>query len=252
MSSPDSFNLVQITDTHIFGSPDKMLAGTNTRDTLLTVLTKVSEIKNVSRLIVTGDVSMDGSQNSYDWISKQLEATGMDFSVLPGNHDDIQKWPLVFPQHLCSFPATLIEKPWKLIFLNTQILGREYGGIDHKSLSFLKKEMNARDAAFIVIFMHHPPFSVGSNWIDAIGLKAGKEEFLELISGTKVKLVVSGHVHQEASLKFGSTEFVTTPSTCVQFLSNSYDFALDAASPGYRIISLFEDGRVETSVSRLN
>jgi len=252
MSSPDGLNLIQITDTHIFGSSDKRLAGTNTRDTLLKVLKKVSEIQNVSRLIVTGDVSMDGSKNSYEWISKQLEATGMDFSVLPGNHDDIQKWSLVFPQHLCAFPATYIEKPWKLLFLNTQVLGQEYGGIDLKSLSYLKREINARDAAFIVIFMHHPPFNVGSNWIDNIGLKAGREEFLELISQTKVKLVVSGHVHQEASLKFCSTELVTTPSTCVQFLSNSYDFALDEKSPGYRFISLFEDGRVETSISRLN
>ena len=103
MSSPDSFNLIQITDTHIFGNSDLRLVGTDTRDTLLKVLKKVSETKNVSRLIVTGDVSMDGSENSYEWISRQLEGTGKDFWVLPGNHDDIQKWSLVFPQHLVVF-----------------------------------------------------------------------------------------------------------------------------------------------------
>ena len=252
MSSLDSFNLIQITDTHIFGNSDKRLVGTDTRDTLLKVLKKVSETKNVSRLIVTGDVSMDGSENSYEWISRQLEGTGKDFWVLPGNHDDIQKWSLVFPQHLRCFPATHIENPWKLIFLNTQIPGQEYGGLAPKSLSFLKREIHAGDASFIAIFMHHPPFNVGSNWIDAIGLKVGKDEFLDLVSETKVRLVVSGHVHQEASLKFCSAEFVTTPSTCVQFLSNSYDFALDEKSPGYRFICLFEDGRVETKVSRLS
>jgi len=45
---------------------------------------------------------------------------------------------------------------------------------------------------------------------------------------------------------------MASPSTCVQFLPKSTAFAVDHAAPGYRWLSLFEDGRIETGVERLD
>ena len=45
---------------------------------------------------------------------------------------------------------------------------------------------------------------------------------------------------------------MATPSTCVQFLPQSATFAVDNAAPGYRWLSLYEDGSLETGVERIS
>ncbi|MGK0418993.1 MAG: Icc protein [Halopseudomonas sp.] len=44
---------------------------------------------------------------------------------------------------------------------------------------------------------------------------------------------------------------LASPSTCVQFAAHSENFATDERAPGYRWLRLFDDGQVETAVSRL-
>ncbi|NJR64597.1 MAG: 3',5'-cyclic-AMP phosphodiesterase, partial [Leptolyngbyaceae cyanobacterium CRU_2_3] len=43
-----------------------------------------------------------------------------------------------------------------------------------------------------------------------------------------------------------------TPSTCVQFSPNSDEFAIDPeGQPGWRLLTLYPDGRYETVVQRV-
>ena len=168
-----------------------------------------------------------------------------------GNHDSMEKWPNIFSEDKAVFPSFTLAKPWKLVYLNTQVRGEEYGQVSAESLRFLRSHTATDDASFLVIFMHHPPFLVGSKWIDNIGLKNGKEEFLELIRHPKIKLIVAGHVHQESTTEIGTAKLVSSPSTCVQFRPYSDLFALDDNSPGYRVINLLEDGGFKTEVVRL-
>ena len=150
-----------------------------------------------------------------------------------------------------DFPTFSLTKPWKLVYLNTQVKNKEYGQVCVDSLNFIRSHITAPDASFLAVFMHHPPFSVGSKWIDKIGLKKGRDEFLGLIQHPKVKLVVSGHVHQESLMEVGTVKFFTSPSTCVQFKPHSNVFALDNSNPGYRLITLKQDGNFSTEVVRL-
>ncbi len=244
-------NLVQITDTHIFGDPAARLAGTDTRQTFIKVLDLICSDHISSHLILTGDISMDGSEASYEWIFEQLEYRDLTYSILPGNHDSIELWGSIFSEVSLNFPTFALNKPWKLVFLNTQVQSEEYGQVCADSLKFIRSHITAEDASFLAIFMHHPPFSVGSKWIDEIGLKTGRDEFLRLIQHPKIKLVVSGHVHQESLMEIGTVKLVTSPSTCVQFKPYSDVFALDNNSPGYRLITLREDGDFFTEVVRL-
>ena len=244
-------NLVQITDTHIYGDPAARLAGTDTRKTFIQVLDLICSSNSSFHLVLTGDISMDGSEASYEWISGQLKARNQTYSILPGNHDSIKPWGSIFSGVSSDFPTFALVEPWKLVYLNTQVQNEEYGQVCSDSLKFLRSHIAAKDASFLVIFMHHPPFFVGSNWIDKIGLKAGKAEFLKLIQHPKIKLVVSGHVHQESQKEIGSVKLVTSPSTCVQFKPYSDVFALGNSNPGYRLITLWENGEFSTEVVRI-
>jgi 3',5'-cyclic-AMP phosphodiesterase len=63
--------------------------------------------------------------------------------------------------------------------------------------------------------------------------------------------MVWGHVHQQHDSLRRGVRMLATPSTCAQFLPHSEQFAIDAAPPGYRCLSLHADGRIETEVRRV-
>jgi Icc protein len=64
--------------------------------------------------------------------------------------------------------------------------------------------------------------------------------------------VLWGHVHQESHHIIDGVEWMSTPSSCVQFKPGSKEFALGSEAPGYRHLSLYADGRIETAVHRVD
>jgi Icc protein len=92
---------------------------------------------------------------------------------------------------------------------------------------------------------------MGSRWLDTMAVdNAG--EFLAVIDRhPQVRGILWGHVHQTFDRQRNGVRLMATPSTCIQFLPGSDDFALDTAAPGYRWLSLHPDGRIETGVERL-
>ena len=68
-------------------------------------------------------------------------------------------------------------------------------------------------------------------------------------ANSHVKAVVCGHVHQATDRQRNDVRFMSTPSTCAQFLPGSEFFALDDRPPGLRWLELKPDGRIETEVA---
>ena len=100
--------------------------------------------------------------------------------------------------------------------------------------------------------MHHPAVDVGSDWLDEINLKEGRDNFIELAARYDVDLVVAGHVHQESESILNGTSFLTTPSTCAQFKPLSYDFALDGTLPAFRLFDFTKRNSFSSSIIRVN
>jgi Icc protein len=79
------------------------------------------------------------------------------------------------------------------------------------------------------------------------------DEFWKILADfPKVNAVVFGHVHQTSEQKHQNVTCYSPPSTCIQFKRHQVDFALDEQNPGYRWLSLFEDGNIETGVKRID
>jgi Icc protein len=68
---------------------------------------------------------------------------------------------------------------------------------------------------------------------------------------SNVKVVLWGHVHQAFDQLMQGIRWLAAPSTCVQFTPHSDDFAVDDQAPGYRWLRLYDDGQLETGVSRV-
>jgi Icc protein len=97
--------------------------------------------------------------------------------------------------------------------------------------------------------MHHHPLPMGSIWLDGVALRDSKDFWQIIDAHPEVRGVVCGHVHQAHDQERDGLRFMSTPSTCAQFLPRSDFFALDDRPPGLRWIELHADGRIETEVA---
>jgi Icc protein len=86
--------------------------------------------------------------------------------------------------------------------------------------------------------------------MDAMGLE-NAQEFLDVADTyNNVCGMVWGHIHQEFSAERNGIPLLGAPSTCVQFRPGTDDYAVEPLAPGFRLLELLPDGRLETRVIR--
>lgn len=245
--SAGSLRIVQITDTHLGALPDKRLAGVSTLQSLDEVLAAVAA-EPADLLLLTGDLSDDGSPQAYRMLEQRLSGFAAAQAWLPGNHDDVDAMRAEVPQRLVR---TVAAGHWGIILLNSQIPGQVGGALSRAELDRLRSFLQAPEWAHCLICVHHHPVDIGSRWLDEQRI-ANADELLRIAAGSaKARAVLWGHIHQVYDGWYGPVRLLGAPSTCVQFEPGSERFRLDRLAPGWRSLVLHEDGRLETTVRRL-
>ena len=245
----DRVRIVQITDSHLFKSTEGDLLGMKTEHSLDCVVSLVREkTPDFDVVLATGDISQDGSLESYDRMKKKLQGFQVPFYWLSGNHD--QDDVITKASEGTDALQKIIDYPhWRIVMLDSSVNEKVHGYLKQKELDLLKDALQT-DKHVLVCFHHHP-INVGARWIDNIGVQ-NASEFLDLIQDqSHVKGVLWGHVHQEVDEQLDGKRLLATPSTCIQFTKYSDDFAVDTLSPGYRYLELLADGSIETQVHRV-
>ncbi|GLQ32492.1 3',5'-cyclic-AMP phosphodiesterase [Litoribrevibacter albus] len=245
----DRVRIVQITDSHLFKSTEGDLLGMKTEHSLGCVTSLVQEkTPDFDLVLATGDISQDGSIESYRRMRQRLEAFGVPFYWLSGNHD--QHDVITEASDGTNALQKIIDLPaWRIVMLDSSVSQKVHGYLKQQELDLLTSALET-DKHILVCFHHHP-INVGARWIDNIGVK-NASEFMDVIDGhPQVKGVLWGHVHQEVDEFVDGKRLLATPSTCIQFTKYSDEFAVDTLSPGYRYLELLPDGSIETEVHRV-
>lgn len=248
----ETLNILQITDTHLFGDPQQELLGICTWDSLQAVLQSIQHDKQVFDLVVvTGDISQDDSPASYQAFAQAVKAFKKPVVWLPGNHDDA----LIMPDWLGDSPLSsanrVVTKHWQLIMLDSQVRGFTFGELAQEQLEFVQQSLHEHPELYTLVFVHHNPVPVGSTWLDQHRMKNGESLLSLLYTHPNARGVVWGHVHQDFVQKREHLHLIATPSTCIQFKPRSEQFGLDKRTPGYRYLSLAANGELTTELKRL-
>lgn len=253
-----SVQILQLSDLHLLADPGEELKGVCTRDSLIEVLKFVRQGEAAGKwdfdwVVLTGDFTHDERRETYLALRELLEPWLQKCRLVPGNHDDRALIREVFPELVTGDGSTinfsLAAGNWRLIGLDSHLPGEVRGRIDSEQFEWLSEQLAANAEQATALFVHHPPVSVNSAWLDAIGLE-GSEQLQSIVqSHPQVRVVCTGHVHQEFRTEFGSAEVLTTPSTSVQFQPETEELVVDNLAPGFRILRLLEDG-FETEVVR--
>ena len=248
--------ILQLSDLHLFADPDERLKGIPTRDLLRSVVTRI-QLSGVAldHVVVTGDQAHDDLTATYEAVREILRPWLDRLWLLPGNHDERAVMRSVFPDRIAGEGSERIDfafraGDWLCLGLDTQVTGEVLGRIDADQIEWIRQQLRANQPQGAVLFMHHPPVTIGCAWLDRIGLEGKGLLHDLLLADERIRLVCCGHVHHESAQRVGAAEVVTTPSTGLQFSATSDIPLFVQAPPGYRIVEL-DDGRFSTRVVRL-
>lgn len=246
--SPDStpLRVLQVTDTHLFADPGGTLHGVNTRETLQRVLEAAARRPQPDLVLATGDLVHD-QPAAYPALAQMLRQLRAPVAAIAGNHDDAGELRAMQTSGLHVGGMQRLGS-WRILLLNTQVSGKVGGHLNQAELAFLQDELRTAGGAHVLIALHHHPVPLHSAWLDRIALD-NPDDFFDIVDRSEsVRGIIWGHVHQEFDAVRRGVRLLAAPSTCVQFLPNSRDYAVDDKPPGMRWLSLHKDGRIETEV----
>ena len=104
-----TIRIAQVTDCHLPADPRQGYRGINPYKKLQSLLQKVKDIKP-DLLLASGDLSEDGSRQSYEALRQFLEPLDVPVLALPGNHDDSELLAERQGIHLATVPIEAIHR----------------------------------------------------------------------------------------------------------------------------------------------
>ena len=254
--------LFQVSDSHCYANDDTRLSWTDEpvypNLSLQAVLNHIMDkAADHAALVLTGDLAQEETAETYRRIGQMLSKFPLPAYVLPGNHDapGLMNANLGLSAQLQKYVDLGV---WHLLFLDSHVPGQAYGSLSETELDQIKYQLSRipRDH-FATLFIHHHPIDIGSEWLDAMGLRQ-RVSFWNLIeSFPQVQAVFHGHVHQEFSgvHEYGDGRRVMvygTPATCIQVKPGTKALEFDHVFPAWRDIILHPDGKMETQVNYLS
>jgi 3',5'-cyclic-AMP phosphodiesterase len=243
--------VIQLSDSHLFADPSRKLLGMNTRDSLNAVIERVlAEQPQVDVLIASGDLSQDGSVESYQAFREASAQIVAPTRWFPGNHDELPEMSEAARQSEFLAPITDVGE-WRITLLDSAVPGSVPGYLQDQQLQLLAQSLSEAPERHHLVCLHHNPVPIGCAWMDPIGLRNPEALFAVLDRFPQVRAVLWGHVHQEYDELRNDVRLLASPSTCIQFAPGSPEFKVDTTAPGYRWLRLHVDGRLETGVSRV-
>lgn len=239
---------MQLTDSHLLADANALLWNDlNTRRSMAAVLDHIQQQHLPGDLmVISGDIAEKGELEAYRWLLERCQGLGLPVHCLPGNHDDFALMGEILNYANVSTEPLIILKNWQFILLNSTVPCQNNGYLGKEQLNFLNHSLAHRPELNTLVFLHHPPVTIGSFWMDAMGLDNAGDFFAVLDQYPQVRGVVWGHIHQEFHAERQGVQLLGSPSTCIQFVPGSEHFQVDQRGPGYRQLVLSPSGQIET------
>lgn len=224
--------ILQISDTHIVPEGALVSGRLETSDTLARMVTRIDAIRDqigpIDAVLVSGDLSDDGSAESYARFKRLMAPLDLPLHVIPGNHDARTPMRAAFADQLPIDGPLNWERyvgDIKLIGLDTLVEGQGSGTLCSESLLFLEGALAKTYGSPVLLALHHPPFASDIGFMDAIGL-TNRDAFRDVVAGYSGPLrIVCGHIHSMMITDIAGHIAISAPSPCSTF---AYDRSKDA------------------------
>ncbi len=231
--------LLHLSDLHLCSSPDAIIYGVNPYENLRKSLERIQTIKGtIDFCVITGDISNDGSRESYELADKSLSLLPFPVYVTNGNHDDYHN--LIKLKHgKLLYRPHITRQGIDFLFLNSVAISED-GRNRSKGLlgdEELERVWRVKDQSNpTIILMHHPVLTTDS-WMDR-RILINREDFVSIVATIpQIVAVLSGHNHHSFKKKHGSCLFSTSPSVSTSYSDQLLPYE-EAFSSGFDLLSI--------------
>jgi 3',5'-cyclic AMP phosphodiesterase CpdA len=245
--------VAQLSDVHVL-PPGVRLGGVV--DTNAALRAAVEVINGLAPqpdvVVVSGDVTEDGSAAAAQEARRILDGLGAPYWVMAGNHDRRDALRDAFAGRLDGSGERLTYEvdigAARLLLLDSLVEDHDEGVLGTAQLAWLDQRLSADRERPVLVFVHHPPIDTGVWWMDTARL-SDASAFGDVVERhAHVALVACGHVHRAIEQRWRGTTVSITPSTAFEV-----QFDLTPQAPPRAVldrpafhIHVVEDGRVVT------
>lgn len=215
---PKPVLLAQISDLHICDEWE----GVDPAARVERVVEAVRSLPNpVDAVLVSGDLTDDGNEQSYRVARRLLGRFDVPVHVLPGNHDDRCRLREAF-----DLPGSGVEPinysvsvgSLRIVVFDSVVPGQDPGAYSPEQLAWLDEELGRESGSPTLLALHHPPLPTGLPSWDAINLPAGEREAMTAVVARHPQLcvIVGGHLHRTAAGALAGCPVFSAPSAALQ------------------------------------
>ena len=238
--------IVWITDPHL-PAPVEDLWGMDAYGRLDSALADIEAAHpDAAFCVISGDLANQGDPGAYRWLGDRLAGVALETVLMIGNHDDRDAMRAHLPglmqdgQGFVQGGRDLDQT--RFVFLDTFKGETSAGQYCAQRQAWLEQQLDDAGDRPVILFMHHPPFDVGIDYMDRIKLEE-HEDFSRIVAGRNIRHLFFGHIHRACQVIWRGIPCSALPGTNHQVplsrerLGTSYSFE----PPMYGVIELRPD-----------
>jgi 3',5'-cyclic-AMP phosphodiesterase len=241
-----ALRILHLSDSHLFGDDSLQYDQVDTLAALQRVLERAGTVDRADALVLSGDLSNDGSVQSYRRLRRLVEpwaaAHGSAVVYAMGNHD----LPAGFEEVLGDREGVTTVRGFRIVCVDSSVPGAGVGELRPAQLDWLRGVLQTPAPNGTVLVLHHPPVPAATALLAALELR-NPEQLLEVCRGTDVRLILCGHYHHPMAAEFGGIPVVVAPG-----IANTSDALAPAGTEratvgsGFAVVELPVSGAAST------
>ncbi|HWU58295.1 MAG TPA: metallophosphoesterase [Microbacteriaceae bacterium] len=202
--------ILHLSDTHLFGDHTLHHGVVDTRAALRRVLDRAAALDAVDVVVASGDLSDDGSPESYRRLRTELDpwakARGASVVYVMGNHDLRDG----FEAEIGARTGVIAVDGYRIVQLDSSVPGFGYGDVDAGQLEWLRSTLADPAEHGTVVVLHHPPVPASTPLLATLELQH-PAAILEVCAAADVRLILSGHYHHGLAAEAAGIPVVVAP-----------------------------------------
>jgi hypothetical protein len=229
--------IIHLSDLHL--TNDVCIWGTDTNAHFTCAIDKIKGLKDIDAVVISGDLSNEGSIESYMLLDRTLATLDLPVYCCPGNHDNLDVFFNKYNSHNYRKDKIASIEDWDFIFFNTVVEGMSRGFPQNDDIALLKSRIQ-HTSNNIAIVLHHPPIEQ-PGWLNRKLLEDREAVVKMLGCSNNVKLVLYGHTHYHMNKTINGILYSSASSTGFAFDPTLPKFEIAARQEAFSLISIEND-----------
>lgn len=270
-----TLRILHLSDTHLTGDGALHQGSVDTTAALEAVLAHVDGVPGIGLVVISGDVSEDGSAASYRAVRERVgvwaERHGAAFVAVPGNHDLREGFRQVLANghvlgeggrplaHTMEYlpPSVPVSGQstvggFRIVTVDSSVPGAGYGEVSETAAERLRAALTSEPVPHgTVVVLHHPPVPSPTLLHEALRLQH-PEDLAALLDGSDVRVVLGGHQHHHAVGSLAGIPVLVAPGVANDTdVVGPYDEESAHVASGALVVDVATDGSVWSTPVRV-